>query len=881
MEEKITSMKENSKNSMNEPANNDFVETCFRKIFCPLCLRFPEYYIRLESDSNFSLVHTCLKGEIKEDFNKLEKSCESFLHKCVYCSCECKNICIKCKYFICKECAKRHNKSPYTLNTEKSETLNEDKDSILTIENSQYFCDKHLLEFKFYCPICKINLCEECKNEHFHMNCPSLFSKNLEFKNISEPSNKFYKELCQIAEIFYNCYSKNSKNKMTLNILMNANLAINILKFIELDAVSQGKEIKNNYFEGIDEKVYLCSHHSELEVKNYYSKLINNIYKGSIYDYKKLIEIINKYEELNYLNLSLYNYYSFALSVQNSLLINMFDIIDTKIEFDNINLILSKGLRTISFLKLKNKYTDFCLQLMKIISLKMNYKLDIELRRKVGNIIGKIILKNFHCYLEKLEPTKKMLTLSLEEIGKQYAKCKTPVNKLNGNKNNISKSELLKLRYKKALNMLKDEVQKELMDTENKDYKYNMTNNISVISFKILSDDKEEIKKAILCNLFFYIKWKMENKFNDQIHNIILEINSLLAKELKKIENTENVNKNGGVIKTNKENIKIEIHKYDLKTQLNENHGVIKNENVLCPNKFQYLNELNRQIKLKDEKFLEIEDILEDEDDESILKSSVDEFIKLLKKLKSTYMIMPGISVQQSLNLFFDGKKEEILKGKISADNMNSLIDYSNKLSSKDNKEIEAIANISQKNRKDLEKHSNLLYTNMNIIEKELEMISQFFDIKKLLTKYKIKQPVDPVKVINYSRSIVGENNDDEIHYLILVISQLFIDSKIKNLNSIEKELEKVNLNEITKNNIIKKNIIKSFIDNINSNSGITFPLIDWDELQKSNDFLNDKNMNDLIIKYVRNESKENYIKDLNNLINPYCKIIDLSGEDQ
>ena len=168
----------------------------------------------------------------------------------------------------------------------------------------------------------------------------------------------------------------------------------------------------------------------------------------------------------------------------------------------------------------------------------------------------------------------------------------------------------------------------------------------------------------------------------------------------------------------------------------------------------------------------------------------------------------------------------------------------------------------------------------MNIIEKELEMISQFFDIKKLLTKYKIKQPVDPVMFINYLRSIIDKNNDDEIHYLILVISQLFIDSKIKNLNSIEKELEKVNLNEITKNNIIKKNIIKLFFDNINSNSDNTFPLIDWGELQKSNDFSSNKNMNDLIIKYVRNESKENYIKDLNNLINPYCKIIDLSGED-
>ena len=75
---------------------------------------------------------------------------------------------------------------------------------------------------------------------------------------------------------------------MTLNMLMNDNLAVNILKLIELDKVIQVKEIKNNYFEDIDEKVYLCSQHSESEVKDYYSQLINNICDGSIYDYKQL-----------------------------------------------------------------------------------------------------------------------------------------------------------------------------------------------------------------------------------------------------------------------------------------------------------------------------------------------------------------------------------------------------------------------------------------------------------------------------------------------------------------------------------------------------------------------------------------------------------------
>ena len=193
MEKVITQTKEKSTISANKPADKDFDEASFRKIFCPLCLKFPEYYIRLESNSNFSLVHKCLTGEIAKDFKQLEKSSDSFPHKCFSCSKKCTNICVKCKYFVCNECTKQHNKPTYMLNVGGSEALNVDKDSVMAIEKSQYFCGKHLLEFKFYCPICKIDLCENCKNEHFHMNCPSLCSKNIEFKNISEPSDKFHK----------------------------------------------------------------------------------------------------------------------------------------------------------------------------------------------------------------------------------------------------------------------------------------------------------------------------------------------------------------------------------------------------------------------------------------------------------------------------------------------------------------------------------------------------------------------------------------------------------------------------------------------------------------------------------------------------------------
>ena len=879
MEKEIAQKKEKSTIFASNTAEKEFDEASFRKVFCPVCLKFPEYYIRLESNSNFSLVHKCLTREIAKDFKQLEKNSDSFIHKCFSCSEKCKNICVKCKYFVCDECAKQHNKSPYTLNMGGSEDLNDDKNSVIAMEKCQYYCNKHLLEFKFYCPICKINLCENCKNEHFHMNCPSLYSKNIEFKNISEPSNKFHKELYQIAQTLYNCYTKNSKSQMTLNILMNGNLAVNILKFIELDTVSQRKEIKNNYFEGIDEKVYLCSQHSESEIKDYYSQLINNICDGSLYDYKKLIEIINKYEGLNYLNSSIYNFYKCGLRAQNRNLINTFDIISTKIGLNDTNLILSKSLRAISFLNIKNKFTDFSLQLLKNISLKMNHKLDIELRRKVGNIISKILLKNFHSNLETIVPTKKLLALSTEAIETKYAKNTTPVKKFNGKNKSNSQSKKLKLIYQKALSMLKDEVEKELMETNKKDYKYNKTNNMNVISFKNLNNDEEELQKAILCNLFFYIKWNMGNKFNDQIHNIIHEINSLMAEELKKEENEQNGNKKGETIKSDKENIKINIPKSDSKTQINENNIDIKNENVQCPNEFLFLNELSKQIKFKDENSFEIEDIFEDEEDETLLKSSVGEFINILKKIKSTFMILPGISVQQSLNLFFEGKKKEILTGKISADNTSSIIEYSKQISLKEAKEIESFDKISKKIRSQLENDSMLLYSNMNIITEEIEKIYQFFNIKDLLAKYGIKQPLNPVLVMAKLRSIVATKNEEEIHYLILVITQIFIESKIKYLKEIEKVLEKVNLNEITKNNVTKKNIIKYFIDNIN-NTDNTFPIIDWDEIRKNNDFSNDKKINDLIINYVNSKSKEDYLMDLKNLIEPHCKIIDLSGKD-
>ena len=83
----------------------------------------------------------------------------------------------------------------------------------------------------------------------------------------------------------------------------------------------------------------------------------------------------------------------------------------------------------INDLKLKNEFFEFCLQLMKIIQLKMNYKFDYELGRKIGNVISTILLKNFNKNLEPIPKSKKLILHSRNN-------SKQKKNEITPNKNN-------------------------------------------------------------------------------------------------------------------------------------------------------------------------------------------------------------------------------------------------------------------------------------------------------------------------------------------------------------------------------------------------------------------------------------------------------------
>ena len=167
----------------------------------------------------------------------------------------------------------------------------------------------------------------------------------------------------------------------------------------------------------------------------------------------------------------------------------------------------------------------------------------------------------------------------------------------------------------------------------------------------------------------------------------------------------------------------------------------------------------------------------------------------------------------------------------------------------------------------------------MNNIIKNIVKISQLFDIKQLMKKYKIKEPLNPLQNINRLNFMIEDGATEEIYFLLLILSYFFISPKIKELNKIKNEFEKINLDEINKNNILKKNIINEFTKNINDFSiDSSLPNI-WDKLKDCKKFTDDEEMDKLMIEYVENKSQEDFRNDLINLIKPFYEEFIIAGK--
>ena len=167
-----------------------------------------------------------------------------------------------------------------------------------------------------------------------------------------------------------------------------------------------------------------------------------------------------------------------------------------------------------------------------------------------------------------------------------------------------------------------------------------------------------------------------------------------------------------------------------------------------------------------------------------------------------------------------------------------------------------------------------------NIIE-EIEEISGFFDIKKLFNKYSISEPIDSLKEFMKIRGLkLANESAEEIYYLILLVSFLFCESEIKDVKKMRQSLEKINVVELCKSNIIKKKLVKIFCDEIEKSDQIDLTNKIWNDIKKGGKLVEDEEMNLLIKNYIEKNDKEDYKKDLINLISPFCKNVDLSGKE-
>ena len=855
--------RENISKQNNESSNFSLDEKQREIIFCPTCFMFPEYYIKL-SNSSFSLVHKCADNKEKEKPFDLPR--RSFLHylKCAYCMNRCDNLCVKCKNLICNKCLKEHCKRPY-INRQNNELKIEDP------VNSQFICSVHLFNYQFYCPICKINLCEKCKEEHYHMNCPSLIKTKLECPKQIESTNE---QLSLLSESFYYCYNKSYlSNKMTLNILLNTNLANNIINYIK-NPDAKIIEIKNNFWLGVKDKPFMCENNTASEFNKYYSVLLSKVNSGVI-KYFHLLGDIEKMNENLEEPLIFKNCYYESLKSKIENLENLFYSLKSSLDCHVTNLMVIEYIKETSYFKLKNEVTNFGLKLLMNSSMKMNYKLDFEMRRKMGNIIAQLLLKNFHENLVEIKPTERLIGLSSEKIKEKIIKNKSSPQK--------KKKDLLKLKtkYKSAMDMLINLANKAKEDIDKEDSSLLSYGYKNDFQFKKLSEDKKEVDKAIICNLFFILRNKLSQEFNENIHNLTVSINSLIKNEIDILEGRI---KNKDEKKEANEAEEEKNDKNESEKEVSENENVIQDQDKTCLNNYSHIREIKKILIIKEEPLSNDENEYPSYDDnDEIINSVIERFYDIIKEMKTVYNTPLNFPVEKSVDLFFDGKKGDVLhsvpmfegKSKI------KIIEECKKISDEDEKAIQRITTFYKREKKKIEFDLNKLYSNLGKIIEEIEDISEFFDIKKLFNKYSISEPLDPLEEFMKITDLTPPNESaEEIYYLILLVSFLFCDSEIKEVEKMRQSLEKMNVVELCKSNIIKKKLVKIFCDEIEKSDQIDLTNKIWNDIKKGGKLVEDEEMNLLIKNYIEKNDKEDYKKDLINLISPFCKNIDFSGKD-
>lgn len=511
-------------------------------IFCTKCLRIPEYNIIIDKNKALKLSHVCTNKENRKiEFPISSKN--NLVYKCNYCGENCFGICLECKKYICDKCKIEH--IPQENNEEKIPVIidkktNEKKEEIYICQKNeiQFICNKHFIEYQYFCPICEENLCFHCRNCHVHINCASLFEfkeiKNITIISPNVSDEIFINNLIKLCEIFkYSYFHYLNNNKMSLDIIKNYGLIKEMNNFIKnyrIKPLIKGEiTISNKLLQDKNEYKYLCKYFNGDKFVNEYSFLINEVNIGN-YEYHHNLNVIKEYYENKHIIIKNNddNYFFHSLKGKIYNLQYKFHCITENINKINSQIKINFLYKEIEELKLLIDTLDADIHLLKIINMNLLYKNNYNLRRKVGNLITEIILSNYSHQIE-IKQNNFILLQSIILIQKKIEESKKlegPKEVLDDYKNNLKKmyETLLKLSSEQLLSQL-EKIQKGELELDENDMN---------AEIQINSKDENDLNDVVLLNLFFVLKKKYGIVFNDSIHNKTDIVNLQIMDEIKK-----------------------------------------------------------------------------------------------------------------------------------------------------------------------------------------------------------------------------------------------------------------------------------------------------------------------------------------------------------
>ena len=445
-------------------------------------------------------------------------------------------------------------------------------------------------------------------------------------------------------------------------------------------------------------------------------------------------------------------------------------------------------------------------ELLQNFVLIIDYRVDYELRRKLGNIIGAKLVNEYQNKIDKFKLTEYLLTLSIEDIESKLRQIQTKLKSDPNNEELTSKFNLIKDKYKEALTKMEDLAQKKLNN--------NIANN----------KDKDE---AVLLNIFFAIKKRISEFFNNNIHNKQVLLNQIAKETIDRYENKQQEEEDLKVKEenensqntTDKNSNKINDEKIlkgqkDPQTQKNssqektltgkicENINIVYIKKNILLKKKQDINSLEKIVF--EEKGLDINSSLSTFNQH--LQDKEKKMFKITSNLDlsdATYLYFKGEKSQYSISV--ENNKENDIKKKESEEKIMKIIN-----NSKMSESIKEINNYMIKIKELTDNYLAYIEDSEIISVTFLRDYQKYFDFNLIVKEFEITIPLDIYDVIKKIRKKTMYSFDHEIYeksiYLIKVCKFLLYDEFYGFYKEIQEKIKNSKINDIFTLNVAKIN---------------------------------------------------------------------------